>query len=103
MGTAKRSCKSGAGNVSSKENDTAGVIEGLLADTERAVGEFAVDYAPTPAALDYRTFTADAAAARRRPTFPELKDESSHLWAEMAIRRDKLPEGDSIVQRIVGQ
>ena len=64
MATAKRTAKSGAGNVSSKENDTAGVIEGLLADTESAVEEFMADYASTPADLDYRNFTADAAAAR---------------------------------------
>ena len=102
MATAKRTTKSGAGNVSSNENDTAGVIEGLLADTEGAVEEFEADYVSTPADLDYRNFTADAAAARRRPAFPELKDEYSNLWAEMAIRRDKLPEVDSIVQRIVG-
>ena len=102
MATAKRTTKSGAGDMSSKENDTDGVIEGLLADTERAVEEFEADYASTPADLDYRNFTANAAAARRRPTFPELKDEYSNLWAEMAIRRDKLPEVDSIVQRIVG-
>jgi lysozyme family protein len=87
--------------VSPEENDTAGLMEALLADTESSVEEFEADYASTPGDLDYRNFTADA-AARRRPTFPELKDEYSNLWAEMAIRRDKLPEVDSIVQRIVG-
>ena len=32
---------------------------------------------------------------------PTLKDEYSNLWAEMAIRREKLPEVDAIVERIV--
>ena len=34
--------------------------------------------------------------------YAELKDEYANLWAEMAIRRDKLPEVDAIVQRLVG-
>ena len=87
---------------SAKESDTAGLIDSFLADKDREVEEFKQEYAFTAADLDYQIFAADAAGARRRPTFPELKDEYSNLWASMAIRRDKLAEIDSIVQRIVG-
>ena len=89
-------------SIPSKESQKSGVIDGILADKDQQVEEFEAEYAFTAADLDYRTFTADAVAARRRPAFPELKDEYSNLWAEMAIRRDKLPEVDAIVERIVG-
>ena len=88
-------------SIPSKESQKSGVIDGILADKDQEVEEFEAEYAFTAADLDYRTFTADAVAARRRPAFPELKDEYSNLWAEMAIRRDKLPEVDAIVDRIV--
>lgn len=88
-------------SIPSKESQKSGVIDGILADKDQEVEEFEGEYAFTAADLDYRTFTADAVAARRRPAFPELKDEYSNLWAEMAIRRDKLPEVEAIVDRIV--
>jgi lysozyme family protein len=88
-------------NRPSKEPETAGFIDAFVADTNDEVAQFATEYAFTPADLDFRSFTADAAAARRGLSYPELKDEYSHLWAEMAIRRDRLPEVDAIVDRIV--
>src|SRR6476619_4820734 len=88
-------------NRPSTETETAGSIDAFVADTNDEIAQFATEYAFTPADLDFRSFTADAAAARRGVSYPELKDEYSHLWAEMAIRRDKLPEVDAIVDRIV--
>jgi lysozyme family protein len=102
MPTPRKTTTSTAPTGSSNESETAGLAEAALADKDQEVQEFEAEFAFTAADLDYQSFTADAAAALGRPTFPELKDEYSNLWAEMAIRRDKLPEVDAIVQRIVG-
>ena len=101
--TTKRPTEAATASASSKESETAGLIAGMVADRNLEIAEFAEEYAFTPADLDFRSFTADAAAAAapRGISFPELRDEYAGLWAEMAIRREKLPEVDSIVDRIV--
>ena len=88
-------------STSLKESETAGFIDGIIADKNHEIQEFEEEYAFTAADSDFRSFTADAAAARRRIRFADVQDEYSNLWVEMAIRREKLPELDSIVERIV--
>jgi lysozyme family protein len=101
MAAARRTAGAGIASTPSKESETAGFIDGIIADKNREEQEFEEEYAFTPADSDFLSFTANAAAARRRPRFEDLKDEYSNLWAEMAIRREKLPAVDSIVERIV--
>lgn len=48
-----------------------------------------------------RSAIADTAAAAPGFSFDALKAEYAHLWAEMAIRRERLAEIDNIVDRIV--
>jgi lysozyme family protein len=84
-----------------KDSETAGLAEAAAADRDGEVQEFEAEYAFTPADLDYRSFAAEAAAALGTISYPELKNEYANLWAEMAIRRDKLPVVDASVQRIV--
>lgn len=48
-----------------------------------------------------RSAVADTAAAAPGFSFDALKAEYAHLWAEMAIRRERLAEIDTIVDRIV--
>jgi lysozyme family protein len=101
--TPKRPTAAAMASVSSKEADTAGLIDGIVADKNLEIAEFAEQYAFTPADLHYRSFTAEAAdaAAPGGISFSGLRDEYAGLWAEMAIRREKLPEVDSMVDRIV--
>jgi lysozyme family protein len=101
MAIAKRTTDASTASRPTKEGETAGFINGLLADKNHEVEEFEEEYAFTAADSDFRSFTADVAAARRRISFAEVRDEYSNLWAEMAIRREKLPQVDSIVERIV--
>jgi lysozyme family protein len=101
MAAARRTTEASKASKPSKENETAGFIDGIIADKTHEIQEFGKEYAFTAADSDFRSFTADAAAARRRIRFADVKDEYSNLWAEMAIRREKLPEVDSIVERIV--
>ena len=101
MAATRRTTEASIASRPSKETETAGFIDGILADKNHEVQEFEEEYAFTAADSDFRSFTADAAAARRRIHFADEKDEYSNLWAEMAIRRDKLSEVDSIVERIV--
>ena len=101
MAAARRTTEAGIASTPSKESETAGFIDGILADKNREVQEFEEEYAFTPADLDFRNFTTDAAAARGRIRFADVKDEYSNLWAEMAIHRKKLPEVDTIIERIV--
>lgn len=86
--------------ASSYESETAGSAE-ASGHEDPEVQEFEAEFAFTPADLDYRSFAAQA-ASRGTISFPALKAEYANLWAEMAIRRDKLPEVDAIVTRIVG-
>jgi lysozyme family protein len=101
MTTSKRPAESGAEGKSSKEDDTAGLIAGIEADREREIKEFNEKYAFSSADLDYLKYLAESAAGLRRIRFEEVKDEYSRLWAEMAIRRERLPAIKSIVERIV--
>lgn len=89
-------------SVPAKGNGTLSLIERFLADKNREIEEFKKEYAFTPAALDYRAFTAATTVTRGGVNFSDLKAEYSDLWASMAIRQSRLPEVDSIVQRIVG-
>jgi lysozyme family protein len=88
-------------NRPAKEADTAGLIDATVTTKNNEAADFAGQFAFTPADLDFRGFSASMSAAPRGVGYSELKDEYSHLWAEMAIRREKLPEVDSIVDRIV--
>jgi lysozyme family protein len=69
-------------------------------DANGEVQQFEAEYAFTPADLDYRSYTATASVLSQI-SYADLKDEYANLWAEMAIRRDRLPVVDSIVARIV--
>ena len=101
MAAARRTTKAGIASTRSKESETAGFIDGFIADKNHEIQEFEEEYAFTAADSDFRSFTTDAAAARRRIRFAGVQDEYSNLWAEMAIRREKLPEVDTIIERIV--
>jgi hypothetical protein len=103
MTTATQNTEPTTASAPSEEIDTAGLIDGVAAEKNAEAVQFENEYAFTTADLDYRNFTADARAARSMMTFPELRNEYSHLWAEMAIRRAKLPEVDALVGRIVGR
>ena len=81
MAAARRTTEAGMASTPSKESETAGFIDGILADKNREVQEFEEEYAFTPADLDFRNFTTDAAAVRGRIRFADVKDEYSNLWA----------------------
>jgi len=63
--------------------------------------QFGAEFHFTSADADFHSFNTNAVAARSTINFPDVKDEYTGLWAEMAIRREKLPEIDGIVRRIV--
>ena len=75
--------------------------EGGTADCIDEVQEFEEEYAFAETDPDFRRFIADEAAVRGGPDFASLKREYANLWAEMAIRRERLPDVDRIIDRIV--
>jgi hypothetical protein len=93
--------EAGTEYMPSKESETDGYLDKISADKNREVAEFEAEYAFSPADSDYRNFMTDEAPARGGMPFPPIKDEYSQLWAELAIRRERLPEVDSIVDRVV--
>ena len=73
MAAARRTTEAGMASTPSKESETAGFIDGILADKNREVQEFEEEYAFTPADLDFRNFTTDAAAVRGRIRFADVE------------------------------
>ncbi len=63
--------------------------------------EFQSEYAVWSADSDLRTLMIAEAETRGAISFPALKAEYTVLWAEMAIRRERLPDVDKIIVRIV--
>jgi lysozyme family protein len=88
-------------SASAKDSEMPSPIDGLLAVKNREIEEFKQEYTFTPADLDYRSLAVATTKTLGGLDFCDLKAEYSDLWASMAIRRNKLPEIDSIVQRIV--
>ena len=86
----------------SRDDEPAGQagVAATNGDVDTEAQAFESEFAFSPADLDYRSYSAQAEALSQI-SFPELKNEYAGLWAEMAIRRDRLPVVDSIVQRIV--
>lgn len=82
-------------------DDLSGSREAFL-ETERLdAQEFSADYEFSPGDADLQAFRSEPEAARRRVSFAEVKEEYTQLWAEMAIRRERLREIDGLVGRIV--
>jgi hypothetical protein len=100
---AKRRRTTGTTVVSqpSEEDDTLGRHEKFLATERREHQKFSEEYEYTTGDSDSLSFSTDWAVARHRIPFADLKEEYRNLWAEMAIRRERLPEIDGIVNRIV--
>jgi lysozyme family protein len=71
-----------------------------VAEAERLTAEFAAEFEFRSAEADFRSVHL-ARTAWTRPKFSDLKDEYTALWAEMAIRQNKLPEINAIVNKIV--
>lgn len=72
-----------------------------VAEAERLTIEFAAEFEVRSAEADLQSLGLARAAARAKPKFSDLKDEYTALWAEMAIRQNKLPEINAIVNKIV--
>jgi lysozyme family protein len=72
-----------------------------VAEAERLTIEFAAEFEFRSAYADLQSLDLARAAARARPKFSDLKDEYTALWAEMALRKAKLPEINAIVNKIV--
>ena len=81
-------------------------LEAIASESEAAgnideAHEFEEEFVVSEADPDLRSAIVNAVVARRGLDFGDLKDEYANLWAEMAIRRERLPEVDRIVDRIV--
>lgn len=81
--------------------DDEGVGPDVAEEEARLTEEFASQFEMRGAESDFLSARVGAASASARPRFEDLKDEYTALWAEMAIRSNKLAAVDAIVQKIV--
>jgi lysozyme family protein len=73
----------------------------IVAKEAALAEEFAREFEFRDAESDYASRGFEVRAAGTTFSFAQLKEEYAELWAEMAIRRERLAEADRIVQRII--
>jgi hypothetical protein len=93
--TSKAAASGRTQNTRSPDTDDASVAK------RREHEQFEEEFHFSSADADFHSFNTNAVAARGTIKFSDVKDEYTGLWAEMAVRKAKLPEIDGIVSRIV--
>jgi lysozyme family protein len=103
--SAKKSATSGSRKrTSTKSNRAAieGSVDALATSRAKEVDDFAAEFDfDNSNSRILRSYLTAPTASRAGVTFPDVRDEYANLWAEMGIRKEKIPEIDAIVSRIM--